>query len=171
MMQEQQYQQVKKLIYAKAHSFSRTTGYEVEELIAQGNLIYCQTLTKYNPAKAKFISLLYLSLTRGLIDYTKLLKKQMPTMNTIDMPDKITPTHAIQERQMVLKNNISKLSKEGKKTVSLILNDPSRLFGNRPLKPRQMYGAIRWHLRIVHQCSWSKTRQTLNELRELTYNN
>lgn len=169
-VQEQQYLQVRKLIFAKAHSFARSTGHDVEELIAQGNLIYCQTIIKHDPERAKFISLLYLSLTRGLIDYTRILSKQMPKADMLD-ESKITPIPATQNRQAILKRNISKLSEEGRKTARLILEDPARLFGNRPLKPRQMYGAVRWHLRIVHKCSWSKTKKTLNELRELAYNN
>lgn len=170
---QQQYEKVKKLITHKAHSFSRSTGYEVDELISQGNLIYCQTLQKYNPNNnnnAKFITLLYLNLDYGLINYTKVLDNQMPRSYGMEAAETL-PVAPLQERSTNIKNKINQLSTEAQVVANVIINSPDVLFKNRALKPRLMYGAVRWYLKNNLSCTWKKTRATLDELRKVAYCN
>lgn len=170
MKEDAHYFKVKNLIYSKAHSFARTSGHEIDELIAQGNLIYCQALLRYNPKKAKFITILYLSLDHGLIEYTKKLSRQLPPFEELK-ESLIKPLPALQERSCIFKNNLNSLPKETKEIIEILLNEPNKIYGKCSLKPKQMYSKIKQHIRLVLGYSHNKTRRTLKEMQELAYNN
>ena len=164
---EKLYSSVKNLIFSKAHSFARSTGHEVEELIAQGNLIYCQALKKHDPNKAKFITLLYLQLDQGLIQYThKLSKHRALTTETKKTKPYI---HPMPERSCHIRNEIKNLSEEGQHITRLILDNPEKLFKKDGLKPRQMYSTIKKYIKNTLQCPTIKTKQTMDEIKELAY--
>lgn len=169
MQQEQEYKKVQNLIYAKAHSFARTTGYEVDDFIAQGNLIYCQSLLKYDVNRGKFITLLYLSLNLGLISYTQQLSKQIPKYTEELKEETVEPLSAMQERSYKLMKKISKTTKATKTVVDLILNDPITLFKGEALSKTKKYVAVKRYLHYNLGCSWANTKKSLDELQQLAY--
>lgn len=57
------------MINKKAWEVSKKTGVDFEELQAQGALIYCKTLEKYDVGKSSFSTILYLSLNQ-LYEYS-----------------------------------------------------------------------------------------------------
>lgn len=60
------------MIRAIAWSFHRTTGFDQEELFAQGCLIYCEAYVAYNPDKdTKLSTYVYRSVHNRLIDFMK----------------------------------------------------------------------------------------------------
>lgn len=63
------------LIRKRAHEYSSKYGIDYEELEAQGFLIYCECLQKYDLSKATFCTYLYIQLNR-LGDFAKTYKRQ-----------------------------------------------------------------------------------------------
>lgn len=169
MGNEEHYLSVQNLIFAKAHSFARTTGHDTEELIAQGNLIYCQALVRHDPSKAKFITLLYIQLNHGLTRYTKKLSKQIPTSEPIE--EISIATKPTCEREHAIGNKLCLLSKEAKRVIAEVLQNPTELFNGEPLKPRQMNKAIKTYLKDKLGCSHNKTYKTMREIKALAYCN
>lgn len=168
MEAEKHYLSVQKLIFAKAYSFAKTTGHEVEELISEGNLIYCQALKKHDPKRAKFITLLYLKLDQGLIQYTHKLSKHRTIPEETKRGVEVYTNPTIQ-RAHHLSHKINSLSAEGKHIVELVLSNPEILFKDKGLKPRQMYSCIKKYIKDILKCPTIKTTQTLAEIKELAY--
>lgn len=64
------------LIYNRAWSFHRTTGIELEELIAEATLAYLIAKQNYDKNKgASFITYAYKCINSALIEYQRKLKK------------------------------------------------------------------------------------------------
>ena len=68
-MSEISFEKFSKMIDKKAWEVSKRTGVEFEELQAQGALIYCKILEKYDISKSSFSTILYIALN-GLYEYT-----------------------------------------------------------------------------------------------------
>ena len=68
-MKEVAFEKFTKMIDKKAWEVSKKTGVDFEELQAQGALIYCKTLQKYDISKSSFSTILYLSLNQ-LYEYS-----------------------------------------------------------------------------------------------------
>ena len=49
MLKTEMYKQHQKLVYYMAHKFSEKTGMEVDELISEFNLVFCESFEAYNP--------------------------------------------------------------------------------------------------------------------------
>lgn len=68
-MKEIAFEKFAKMIDKKAWDVSKKTGVDFEELQAQGALIYCKTLEKYDVSKSSFSTILYISLNQ-LYEYS-----------------------------------------------------------------------------------------------------
>ena len=72
------YNNYKGLIIDRAHSLHKLTGFEMEELISEGNLIFSKCLPKFDPEKgAAFSTYLYQSLNYELSNF---IQDQMKIM-------------------------------------------------------------------------------------------
>jgi len=61
-----------KIVYGIAHSFSRSTGQELEELIGEGFVAYCEALQSYKPNKGMSKgSWIFQCVQRHLISWSK----------------------------------------------------------------------------------------------------
>lgn len=63
------------MIRKRAHEYSKQYGIDYEELEAQGYLIYCECLEKYDFSKAQFGTYLFIQLNR-IRDYAKTYNRQ-----------------------------------------------------------------------------------------------
>ena len=59
-----EFKKYEKMIEGKAWEVSKGTGVDVDELKAQAAFIYCKTLENYDPSKANFSTIFYLSLNQ-----------------------------------------------------------------------------------------------------------
>lgn len=66
------YEQNKKTIFSKAWEYSKKSRMDFDELVAEGNLIFCESLKSWKGGfNASFNTYLTHSLSKRLIDYTK----------------------------------------------------------------------------------------------------
>jgi hypothetical protein len=69
-IKEKFYDQYKNLIYDRALSFHKTTGFEFEELVCEGNLVFMNCLKDFNTNKnVSFSTYLYKGLNFGLYNF------------------------------------------------------------------------------------------------------
>jgi hypothetical protein len=74
MLTNEEYEKYKNMIHKKALCMFKTTGVPIEELISQGNLLFCEALLKYNADKASFSTYLTMFLECRLITFCKIWK-------------------------------------------------------------------------------------------------
>lgn len=63
-MKKSTFEKYADLIRKRAHEYSAKFGIDYEEMEAQGFLIYCECLEKYDISKARFTTYLYIQLNR-----------------------------------------------------------------------------------------------------------
>jgi len=147
----------KLLIYKVASSFHRTTGLDYDDLIAQGNLLFCKARQAYQPNRnVKFSTFLYRYLINGLNLYVKEQRKHYKNRRYKEDSDKHPWTqlpYAKLEKTITLRYNLSLLSKEAQVVVSAIINSPLEIWELLDLKKpfamkKKLYNELRvngWH--------------------------
>ena len=117
----------KLIIFKLAHSFHRSTGLDFDDLVAQGNLIFCQVQHKYKAKnKARFSTYFYRCLVNRLIKYSK---KQV-------VHHKLCSHKPVEEHHYLKSKNTKHnfvvrkldLSKEAKQVIEVLLNSPQEFF-------------------------------------------
>lgn len=88
-MKQGQFEKYVDMIRSKAWHYAKVSGVEYEEVEAQGFLIYCECLEKYDVTKSNFSTYLYIQLNR-LGDFVKTYNRQkgilLEDMNKSDYP-------------------------------------------------------------------------------------
>lgn len=160
------YEQFRLMILFKAHSFHRTTGHDLGDLISQGNLIYCEAIKSFDPKRAKFSTFLHHKLTKGLYRYT--IRQAKHRRPTLPINEGTASTPPKQFRQHLFYHNLSSLTNEAQDVIYTILYTPKKLFG-RDRNQRKLHKRIVLYLRRKG-LSWPKTKKILNSIWELAYN-
>jgi hypothetical protein len=72
-MTSEQYEKCKNLIWSRALHYAKWSGFAVptEELVAQGNLVFCECMLKWDESRGAFNTLLWISLDCKLQRYIK----------------------------------------------------------------------------------------------------
>ncbi len=155
---QQNYEDYKKLIMQRAWSFHRTTGIDVEDLIAEGNLCFAKAQIKYRPkSKTLFSTYLYACLTKGLIEYTKQQKKH--TQNTVYLEEKELQDKYLACNKSLYENNffhlLSSLSKEACYIAEIVFDCPQELLTlhkTKKLNIKKLYRHLRnlgWNWKTI----------------------
>jgi RNA polymerase sigma factor (sigma-70 family) len=145
------YEDYKDLIFERAWHWASRTGWDIDELIAEGNLIFMNSLRKFNPAKSRFSTYLHHSLDLYLMAKCFTLSKrskevyepQFVSMTSSRKhmtqaegeeeeskkiePDKIPGYLANPEDIAALKEMIRRLSKDARTLVKCVLETPKDL--------------------------------------------
>ena len=130
---DMKYEDYKKMIMKIAHSYNKTTGMNVEDLISEGNLVFVERLKNFDPEKSKFSTFLYESINARFKNLNKRqhLQKYDGVKVEVDMANKQESGDNI-ENNCILKNSIEILSKDAKMVVSIVLNAPADLLSMLP---------------------------------------
>lgn len=167
------YEKYQLLIIERACSFNRSTGYDVEDLISQGNLIYCQVKnTHQNKRGVKFSTFLYTCLNNGLRNY---IKKNNKYIKTTELTEKLMTKSGLLNKKSEARCNflhvLTSLSNEAKHVIEIIIKSPMELLQlNGTEKPKAIRGKLYKHLRSKGW-KWTTIWKTFNEIKSLTYNN
>ena len=161
------YTQYQKLILSRAHSFARTTGHDLDDLIGQGNLIYCKARRTYNPGHAKFSTFLYSRLTEGLHRYT--LRQDRHRHPFLELEEGTAAIAPPQLRRHLFAHHLAQLSKEAQAVVRVVLNSPLELLGQSGPNRRRMHKGVTQKLR-KQGLSWAAIKKTFVSIQALAYN-
>jgi hypothetical protein len=162
-----EYDDYKKLIYARAWSYCRTTGLPVEDFISEGNIIFCKAAQKHKPKHGAFSTYLTTALNNRFYNYA-LQEWREVHLAELDLSIP-TDTHTMVERGTAFKQMVDGLSDEAKQIVAIFMHFPGELieFGEQ-LKPKFVRGKL---TRFLRAYGWShgKIERSYNELRGVLY--
>jgi len=161
------YIRYQKLIISRAHSFSRSTGHDLDDLISQGNLIYCEALRTYDPARSQFSTFLHDQLTKGLHRYT--LRQAKHRRPFLELADTFSSTAATQFRRHLFHHHLAQLSKEAQEVVRVVLSSPLELLGQGGPNRRRLRKRVTQRLR-KQGLSLVAVKKTKASIFSLAYN-
>lgn len=69
------YESNKKLLYKISWRFHQSTGYDIEEFMAEANLAFVQCYNRYDPSKGAFTTFVYTHVRNHLLNVIKNLNK------------------------------------------------------------------------------------------------
>lgn len=132
---EIRYEDYESLIAARAWAWHKKIGWkwDIEDLIAEGNLVFCNSLTNYNPSKSSFCTYLYNSLQMhfGNIINTGLCQKAEPNffydLSEVDGEDNKKPVFSCAndpETETIFRQIIRDLPSDSKEVVQAIFETP-----------------------------------------------
>ena len=128
MKSEQLYLEVRPMIGYWSWHYHRLTGIEHDELMAQGNLIYCECYDKYDEDRgAAFSSYLYSALDHGLSNWCRDRQRQVNELNGV-VDQIIDHHHARSDRfveRLLIHEAVSQLSEEAKQVLDIIFTRQS----------------------------------------------
>ena len=146
IMTNEQYEQCKNIIWKQALKYS-TWGVPVEELVAQGNLVFCECVLKWDETRAAFNTMLWLHLDWKLQCYIKTWQlwsavvklKRKETIRVKAKKKRSTRTmhnmKVVTNEVLYLTNSLDDtLTEDGDMTISDVVG-----------KPAPMYEAARFH--------------------------
>jgi len=87
------------MVRSRAHYYAKCFSMDYDEIEAQGFLIYCKTITKFDNKKASFSTYLYRNLSGNLLAYCR-QKKEKEGLENYDEPfEKYTDLREAKESQ------------------------------------------------------------------------
>lgn len=121
-MEEIRYEKYKRLIISKASKWSYCISMDIDDLISEGNIVFCKCLKTYKSSKSSFSTYLY----RGLdYHYKNLAKKRFECNKHIDN-DRIDNSINI-FRITSFRIALEKLSSDAQQLINIVLNTPKKL--------------------------------------------
>lgn len=132
-MTNELYLQNKKIIYKHAGFFSKKYGVEIEEVLSEANLIYCEAVENYDSGRAAFSTYLWNQLNHCLGTFCK---------NIISQREKEIASNFLAEQpyrdqfedNFFFRDTLNKISDDEKEVVNFILKDQSRWLTKEKIK-------------------------------------
>ena len=160
---EEMYKKYNGIIKARATSFHRSTGRDIDDFLSAGNEVFMETLSLHDENKANFGTLLFLRLNNRFSD---MVKKPRPLaaihLDWIEDEREQDPINLIN-----FKDILEHMSKEAKYVVNIVLDAPGEVLdivGGEP--PKMIRGAIVRYLR-KKKWKWNDIWNTFNEIKQV----
>lgn len=118
------YEDYQRLITSRALVWSKRTGWDFQELMSEGNLIYVRIIQKFDPTKSCFSTFLYNGLQIHFGNLTRM--KWRPERVEIEL-DQIPSFNNNPERMAMFEELVRRLSKDAKILVECIFETPRDL--------------------------------------------
>ena len=120
---EIKYQDYQKLIYARAWNWSLKSYWDFDDLLAEGNLVFCLARNSFNPEKSCFSTWLWKNLE---IHYGNLIRKKK--IETVDFDiNRIPNPDGNSERTVAIAKLIFQMTDDAKLLVKIVLDTPNDL--------------------------------------------
>ena len=174
-MRRIEYKHYERLIYFKAYSFSAATQVPFDELVSQGNLIFCEAQQDFDPSRAKFSTWLYRRLDQGLSNFSKNYFHASWHDWSVALSKESEYPEIVDVRQMTFErmefnDQLDDLSACAKVIVAILLDNPVKTL---QLKGHEKSRIIRGRLyKYLLKEGWGEHRiwPAFNELKQLFYN-
>lgn len=159
------YEENKNIIFRKAHSFNKTTGHDLNELISEGHVLFMKAVDTYNEKNKKFSTWLWTILTNGLIRFIK--KTDIP--NDVCNPD-IEQFNLRSEfdpsMKLMFKDTLLNMSDDAKDIISILLSTPTEILDlTGGESARAIRGKIRKHLWAKPDWTWNQIWDAFTEIK------
>lgn len=116
------YADYEKMIYNLAHRFNRTTGIELDELIALGNMKFVDCQKNYDPMLAAYSTYLTIQIKGMFLEMSR-KRNNYP----IHIPDVEIANKPIAEEMLFFKEILRELSDDAKVVIDIVFNTPREL--------------------------------------------
>lgn len=162
-----------RLVYSVAHSFRRSTGMDLDELIAEASLAFVEACLKWNPQKAPLSSFSVLRMTNHLTDWLdgererKRHEQKLPEGEDENDEDPIPSTlHLLvtPERLVDFKQRLNMASCDGKEVCKIIFESPGEFMDM--AKSRKAKGWLKKALRAIGW-SWPRIWRAFREVENI----
>lgn len=151
-----------KLLWARAHSWNRTTGIDVEELYAECRIQFFFALEKFEEGRGmSFSSFLSMWINSELQMW---VKKNFGAPAESEAIIDLLQTDLNPADVAAFKDLVSDLSPDAQYIYRALVDAPETLNLKGGMPPKAIRGAIRDHLRDV-QWSWNRIWDTFKELK------
>jgi len=121
------YGNYRKLILSRAWAWQQKTGWELEDLEAEGNMIFCKAVQTYDPSKSSFGTYLYNSLQMhfgNLVNLSRCQKAEKKDMKT--SCDNCFAYEDI-EQETIFREMINDLPEDAKEVVKAVFETPAEI--------------------------------------------
>ncbi len=171
---EKLYKKYEKLIKKIAWHYSYKTTMNIESLISEGNVVFCEALQTYDKEKASFCTYLYTCLKNRFVGLVTLKGRKRDALaiqygaNFDDMHYRLKSYDEVPSDLILRSHSLSSL---GRKTVDLILNDPEHILSHfnsldrKKVKPTLSSICIKQCLHDSHNVPWHITNDVIKELK------
>lgn len=157
MTQEIRYQDYQKLICKIAHKYAKRTSFPFDELMSEGNEIFCKCLQSFDPEKSCFATYLYHALNQEFLNRISLSKiKKRYHYN--DSPEiEILPCRqSSPEQTCIFADMMAQLSQDAKFICKIILETPLDLIDQIKSKNKKIHSVFKNDLKkyITTKYNW-----------------
>jgi len=119
-----QYSDYKNLIYKLAWKWAKKGGWDVKELISEGNLVFCKILRTFDPSRSCFSTYLTISINGHFSNLTK--GEWKPEIADVD-PDQTLSPDASPDRVTALHEMLDQLGHDARILAECVLETPKDL--------------------------------------------
>jgi RNA polymerase sigma factor (sigma-70 family) len=154
------------LIRAMAHSFHRTTGVDLEELLSEATIAYLEALRKWNPQKGGSPSTLAVYYIRGrLSHFTRKDRRARRALSPLEQLVEVQDEEGKSRPDIMteFKDRLARLSPDSREVCNMIFTAPHRY---RHSAPRFSRGQLNRDLREAGWI-WSRIWKTSQEIKEV----
>lgn len=140
------YKDYEKLIKKISWSWHKTTGMDLEILIAEANVAFAECQNNHNPEKSKFSTLLYHAVESRFKNLLAYENQSRHNGIEIELED-LAFSSCKQEKRCTFQDTIANLSREAHQIVNIVLEAPTDLLAMLP-KPRLSKHQLTKYLRL-----------------------
>jgi len=154
------YKDVQKLIYATAWNFWKIHGGDVEDLVAQANLIFIDAFDTYDSNKSKLTTWLTFKIRKGLFRYMK--KEVLRRRNGIAIDDRLVESIPTRKRDISVMDFLDELNSDAIVVLQMFLETPRDILVDMLNRHGRIDG-VRAHLKMrlgnrLRQMGWGTSR-------------
>lgn len=161
------YNNYEKLIKKISWSWHKTTGIDLETLIAEANVAFVECQNNYNPQQGKFSTLLWHAIGNKFKNLIAYRYQNRHDGTEVELENLALSNPSMQEKKCIFKSTLLSLSKEAQQIISIVLETPVDLLAMIP-KPRlskhQLTKYLRfkgWKIPAIHK-AYIEIKDNLN---------
>jgi hypothetical protein len=122
------YEDFKPMIISRARSWYGKAGNDLEDLISEGNEVFCYSIEKFDPSKATFSTYFYNSLNIHYMNMMNLSKCKKAPKPASDIDDNMFYLTSISvERETMFRQLVNDLPRDAKEVVMAIFETPAEI--------------------------------------------
>lgn len=141
------YNNYEKLIKKISWSWHKTTGMDLEILIAEANVAFAECQNDYNPEKGKFSTLLYHAVESKFKNLLAYKHQSRHDGTEVELENLALSNPSMQEKKCIFKSILLSLSNEAQQIITIVLEAPADLLAMLP-KPRLSKHQLTKYLRL-----------------------
>lgn len=166
------YRDMQMLVAGAAWDFWRTYGGDIDDLMAQANLIFVDAFDTYDPGRSKLTTWLTFKIRKGLLRY--MINENRQELRRVQIDDVFIETHPASNKDFSVMEMLDEMEQDAHIVLQLFLETPrdimvSILNGNRRTDHAQAHMRRRLKNRL-RQMGWTMRRikEAFEEIREAT---